>query len=95
MQSYIRRLGESFDCLRALMTSALPFLIRVLTSKATWVIRVWEAGLPYRVITYAYLPTAVGYERRMGESLVRCFVSGRGTSPLPAQSAFQFIPQSH
>ena len=43
MQSYIRRLGESFDGLRALMKSALPLLIRVSASKAVLVIRVWES----------------------------------------------------
>jgi hypothetical protein len=41
MQSYIRRLSESFYGLRALMKSALPLLIRVSASKAMLVIRVW------------------------------------------------------
>jgi len=42
----------------------------------------------------AYLPTAVRFDRWMGASLSRCFASGRGTSPLPAQSPFQCIPQN-
>jgi hypothetical protein len=41
MQSYIRRLGEGFDGLRALMKFALPLLIKVSASKAVLVIRVW------------------------------------------------------
>jgi hypothetical protein len=40
----------------------------------------------------AALPTAVGDDRWRGESLARCFASGRETSSLPAQSSFQYIP---
>ena len=42
----------------------------------------------------AYLPTPTGYDRWMGESLARCFASGRGINPLPAQSPCQSILQS-
>jgi hypothetical protein len=41
MQSYIRRLGESFDGLRALMKSALPLLISISASKVVLASRVW------------------------------------------------------
>ena len=43
MPSYIRRLGEGFDGLRALMKFALPLLIKVSALKAMLVIRVWES----------------------------------------------------
>jgi hypothetical protein len=41
MQSYIRRLDESLDGLRALMKSALPLLISISASKVLLASSVW------------------------------------------------------
>jgi hypothetical protein len=41
MPPYIRRLGEGFDALRALMKSALPLLYKAAASKTMLHDRVW------------------------------------------------------